>query len=43
MSDALVDWEAVGLPLTSGDVENIQPQMLQTLLALPDEQRPILL
>ena len=43
MSDALVDWEAVGLPLTSGDVENIQPQVLQTLLAMPDGQRPILL
>ncbi len=43
MSGTLSDWEAIGLPLTSGDVENIQPQQLRALLELPDELRPMLL
>ena len=43
LSEGLAGWEAIGLPLTGGDVENIQPKDFQRLLALPDNQRPILI
>jgi rhodanese-related sulfurtransferase len=43
LDGTLADWTALGLPLTGGDVENIQPQQLQALLSLPEDRRPIVL
>lgn len=41
LSDRLETWEALGLPLTSGDVRDIEPTELDTLLRSGNGQTPV--
>lgn len=36
-------WQALGLPITSGDVQDIEPKALQTLLDGPEGDRPLVI
>ena len=40
LEDGLRGWEAMGLPVTSGDVEDVQPRDLQAMLK--DGSRPLI-
>lgn len=43
LSDSLDTWEALGLPVTSGDVRDVEPQELYDLIQLPDDERPVVI
>lgn len=39
LADSLENWEAMGLPVTSGDVVDVEPQELYELLQNPEDER----
>lgn len=41
LDDSLATWQAMGLPVTSGDVQDIQPDELQALLQSGNGDRPL--
>ncbi len=41
LGESLDTWQVMGLPVTSGDVRDIEPTELNRLLELPDGERPI--
>jgi hydroxyacylglutathione hydrolase len=41
LGESLDTWQAMGLPVTGGDVRDIEPAELSRLLELPDGERPI--
>ncbi len=43
LSDSLEAWEAQGLPVTSGDIRDIQPQELWSLLQSSGETKPLVI
>lgn len=43
LADGLDVWEALGLPVTSGDVRDIEPQDLHALLQSDNGERPIVI
>ncbi len=43
LSDSLATWEALGLPVTSGDVRDIEPDELSDLLEHGNGHRPIVI
>jgi len=43
LSESLNEWEAIGLPVTSGDVEDLAPTQLQELIVNGNGNRPTIL
>ena len=43
LAEDLAAWEALGLPVTSGDIEDIYPEELQALLEPTNGDRPVVL
>ncbi len=43
LADSLDAWEAMGLPVTSGDVRDLEPAELSQLLTSPNGDRPLVL
>jgi hydroxyacylglutathione hydrolase len=43
LAEDLAAWEALGLPVTSGDIEDIHPEELQSLLESSQDDQPVVL